>query len=106
MYIYHLKIFIHSFIHSASFSRHLVCPKHHAEPLDYTESRIWWYTPVIPTTQRVGVGEFRFDKRTGGVAQVVQCWPSKQEALSSIPSTAEKEKKYAEERRVIPFLVF
>jgi hypothetical protein len=67
----------------------------------------WWLTPVILATQEEkqednGLRSARQAqdpvwkqtkaKRTGGMAQVVQCLPSKFKALSSAPSTA-KEKK-------------
>jgi hypothetical protein len=38
-------------------------------------------------------------KRAGGVAQVIECLPSKCEALSSNPSTEKKKKKGRERER-------
>jgi hypothetical protein len=36
---------------------------------------------------------FKLEKRTEGVAQMVECLLNNQEALNSIPSTAKKKKK-------------
>jgi hypothetical protein len=38
-------------------------------------------------------------KKTGGVAQVVECWLSKHEALNAIPRTAKKKKKRKKKKK-------
>jgi hypothetical protein len=71
-------------------------------------ARSWWLTPVILATQDVEIRGIRvqsqprqidheilsqkYPRKNSGVAQVIECLPSKCEALSSNPSTKKKKK--------------
>jgi hypothetical protein len=67
-------------------------------------SWVWWYVPLFPVIWEVeiegtlsrsawaktkdSIRKITKQKRTGGMIQVVECMPSKCEALSSNPHTA------------------